>query len=244
MYSQKEGQTTKQSSKCRADPFSLVKWVALALGFVMRVGHPTLGNFVGIVEIFTGNARSLPHTISESHKLKITSKFWWKFKRYQTLNQHIVRLLSLLHISHFQELEIGKSDIMTSGHQGITRVPAAAVKTIWISYLHLLSGLGGSFQNNQEDLSQIEDYPCSESGSVQNASYIPRLALPDISLKSPKLWGISTYEDTTMRGLHEEPLEPLDYMPRGLWARTVRWSISGTSVRFRLIMWLSTFSPE
>jgi hypothetical protein len=100
----------------------------------MRVGHPTLGNFVGIVEIFTGNARSLPHTIGESHKLKITSKFRWKFKKYQTLNQHIVRLISLLHISHFQELEIGKSDRMTSGRQGITRVPAAAVKN-YLSFI-------------------------------------------------------------------------------------------------------------
>jgi hypothetical protein len=80
----------------------------------MRVGHPTLGNFVGIVEIFTGNTRSLPHTIGESHKLKITSKFQWKFKKYQTLNQRIVRLISLLRISHFQELEIGKSDRMTA----------------------------------------------------------------------------------------------------------------------------------
>jgi len=82
----------------------------LALGFVMRVGHPTLGNFVGIVEIFTGNTRYLPH------KLKITSKFQWKFKKYQALNQRIVKLISRLHIYCFQELEIAKSD----------RMPAAA----------------------------------------------------------------------------------------------------------------------
>jgi hypothetical protein len=79
----------------------------------MRVGQPTLENFVGIVENFTGNKRSVPHTIGESHKLKITSKFRWIFKKYQTLNQRVVTLISLFHISHFQELEIGKSDRTT-----------------------------------------------------------------------------------------------------------------------------------
>jgi hypothetical protein len=86
----------------------------------MRVGHPTLGNFVGIVEIFAGNTRYLPHTIGDSHKLKITSKFRWKFKKYQNLNQRIVKLISRLHIYFFQELEIAKSDRMTAAAEALS----------------------------------------------------------------------------------------------------------------------------